>query len=265
MPSVSNIAIGANLAAAAGTKARHGMNESIARLSTGIRAMYGADSAGHSVGTTHNAQAKSYAAATRNIEDGISYAQTGESVLLEVANLAIRLRELGIAYDNNALLDSNQTAAQDSEAALIYDTIDALLDRTKFNGIEVVDSASAKQIGIAYEGNAGTAFNVGPNQAMTAMTSNADADGADGDADTVLSEVATGLGNIAADLTALKAFQGAASATSANLMATSARIIDTDFAEESTNLSRQRFMMQAALKIQQIENSQKGSVLNLLA
>ena len=51
---------------------------------------------------------------------------------------------------------------------------------------------------------------------MTAQTSNADADGADGDADTVLSEVATGLGNIAADLTALKAFQGAASATSAN-------------------------------------------------
>ena len=59
MPSVSNIAIGANMAAAAGTKARHGMNESIARLSTGIRAMYGGDSAGHSVGTTHNAQAKS--------------------------------------------------------------------------------------------------------------------------------------------------------------------------------------------------------------
>ena len=51
MPSVSNIAIGANMAAAAGTKARHGMNESIARLSTGIRAMYGGDSAGHSVGT----------------------------------------------------------------------------------------------------------------------------------------------------------------------------------------------------------------------
>jgi hypothetical protein len=37
MPSVSNIAIGANMAAAAATKARHGMNESIARLSTGVR------------------------------------------------------------------------------------------------------------------------------------------------------------------------------------------------------------------------------------
>ena len=40
MPSVSNIAIGANMAAAAASKARHGMNESIARLSTGVRAMY---------------------------------------------------------------------------------------------------------------------------------------------------------------------------------------------------------------------------------
>ena len=74
MPSVSNIAIGANLAAAAADKARHGMNESITRLSTGIRAMYGGDSAGHSVGTTHSADGKSHAAATRNIEDGISYA-----------------------------------------------------------------------------------------------------------------------------------------------------------------------------------------------
>ena len=46
MPSVSNIAIGANMAAAAAQKARHGMNESIARLSTGVRAMYGGDAAG---------------------------------------------------------------------------------------------------------------------------------------------------------------------------------------------------------------------------
>ena len=263
MPSVSNIAIGANLAAAAGTKARHGMNESIARLSTGIRAMYGADSAGHSVGTTHNAQAKSYAAATRNIEDGISYAQTGESVLLEVANLAIRLRELGIAYDNNALLDSNQTAAQDSEAALIYDTIDALLDRTKFNGVEVVDSASAKQIGIAYEGNAGTAFNVGPNQAMTAQGGNTAA-GADGTADTLLGEVAEALGNIAADLTALKAFQGAASATSANLAATAARIMDTDYAEETASLTKNAILNQAALSMTAQANQAQSSILSVL-
>ena len=264
MPSVSNIAIGANMAAAAGSKARHGMNESIARLSTGIRAMYGGDSAGHSVGTTHNAQAKSYAAATRNIEDGISYAQTGESVLLEVANLAIRLRELGVAYDNNGLLDANQTAAQDAEAALIFDTVDALLTNTKFNNVAVVGSAGAVQKGIAYEGNSGTTFNVGPNTNIAAVTGNSAADGADGHADTLLGSVATALGNIAADLTALKAFQGAASATSANLMATSARIIDTDFAEETASLTKNAILNQAALSMAAQANQAQSAILSVL-
>ena len=63
MPSVSNIAIGANMAAAAANKARHGMNESIARLSTGVRAMYGADAAGHSMGKSIQAVGASYAQA----------------------------------------------------------------------------------------------------------------------------------------------------------------------------------------------------------
>ena len=92
MPSVSNIAIGGNMAAAAASKARHGMNESIARLSTGVRAMYGGDAAGTSTGHAVAADGKGYAQAARNIEDGISFAQMGESVLKEVANLLTRMR-----------------------------------------------------------------------------------------------------------------------------------------------------------------------------
>ena len=45
MTSVSTIAVGANMAAAGGAKARHGMTEAIARLSTGVRSMYGGDAA----------------------------------------------------------------------------------------------------------------------------------------------------------------------------------------------------------------------------
>ena len=39
MTSVSNVAIGSRMAGAAASMARHGMNEAIARLSTGKRAM----------------------------------------------------------------------------------------------------------------------------------------------------------------------------------------------------------------------------------
>ena len=49
----------------------------------------------------------------------MSFAQQGESVLLEVANLAQRLRELAITADNAAILDANQEAALNSEAKFV--------------------------------------------------------------------------------------------------------------------------------------------------
>ena len=132
MPSVSNIAIGAALAGTAADKARHGMNESIARLSTGVRAMYGGDAAGHSVGTTLTAKSKSFSAAVRNIEDGISMLQQSEALLLEVANLATRGMELGIQENGmtSALGTSAQIAALDDEVMVLTDTIDSLLTNT---------------------------------------------------------------------------------------------------------------------------------------
>jgi|TARA_B100001939_G_scaffold332270_1_gene331135 flagellin len=253
------------MAAAAATKARHGMNESIARLSTGIRAMYGGDAAGYSVGTVHSAEAKSYASSTRNIENGISYAQTGESVLLEVANLAQRIRELAIADDNAALLDSNQIAALDAEAALLGDAIDKILDNTKFNGVEILDSAASKSVAINYSGDASSVTStVGPSQALTAMAGITDATGADTTADTFLGTVAAALGNIAADLTALKAFQGAASATSANLSAASARIMDTDYATETASLTKNSILNQAALSMAAQANNAQSAILSVL-
>ena len=59
MPSVSNIAVGAAMAGAAAQKARHQMNESIARLSTGIRTMYGGDAAGQSIANSLGAKGAS--------------------------------------------------------------------------------------------------------------------------------------------------------------------------------------------------------------
>ena len=267
MPSVSNVAIGSNMAAAAASKARHGMNESIARLSTGIRAMYGGDAAGHSVGTVHNAESRSYAASTRNIEDAISYAQTGESVLLEVANLAQRIRELGIADSGNELLDSNQIAALDDEAAVLGNTIDDILDNTKFNGVEVVDSAASKSVSINYTGDTSASakrHTVGAEQAITAMNGLGDAGNARALADTFLGTVSLALGNIAADLTALKAFQGAASSTSANLAAASARILDTDYATETASLTKNSILNQAALSMAAQANNAQSAILSVL-
>ena len=128
MPSVSNIAVGAAMAGAAASKARHQMNESIARLSTGIRSMYGGDAAGQSVANSLGARGASFAVAARNAEDGISFLQAAESVLLEMAALTTRLRELGIQYANNAILTLTDEAALNAEAQAIGDALNNVAD-----------------------------------------------------------------------------------------------------------------------------------------
>ena len=126
MTSVSNISIGARMAGGAAANARHGMNEAIARLSTGVRGMYGGDASGMSMAHNIKAKAMSYGAAARNAEDGISVAQTMESALMEVASLAARLRELATQARNEAIHTSNDKAAYNAEAKATSTAIEAL-------------------------------------------------------------------------------------------------------------------------------------------
>ena len=153
MPSVSNFSVGVMIMRGF-IKARHGMNESIARLSTGLRSMYGGDAAGQAVANTLQARSKSWAVAARNAEDGLSAAQTAESALLEIAALAQRLREIGTQADNESLMNSSSDlAALNAEATALGTAIDAIVSKATFNGISLLDtSAVSITIGVADDG-----------------------------------------------------------------------------------------------------------------
>ncbi len=263
MPSVSNIAVGALVAGAAASRARHGMNESIARLSTGKRTMYGGDAAGQSVASTLQSRSKSWAMAARNAEDGISAAQTAESALMEMASLFQRLRELAIQADNAALLDDNaDELALNAEAAAIGDAIDAIRDKATFNGISLLGS-SAVDLSIGVTDDGGT---------LTLRTSDAIADangisaaaGAEANADAGLEDIALSLGNIAAGISALKARQAVAYSASANLAAAAARIEDTDFAKETANLAKYSVLNQSAMAMVAQANQAQSAILAVL-
>jgi len=266
MPSVSNIAVGAAMAGAAASKARHQMNESIARLSTGIRSMYGGDAAGQSIANSLGAKGASFAVAARNAEDGISFLQAAESLLLEVAALTTRLRELGIQYANKDLLTTTDEAALDAEAIAIGDAIDGIADNVKFNGTQLIGSVAgggAITIGINDQGNTAT---VGT--ATTITITNTDnitgANGVDGSADTALGEIAKSLGNVAAGMSALKGYQAVASASSANLKAAAARIQDTDYALETANLTKAAILNQSAMAMVAQANQAQQAILTVI-
>ena len=266
MPSVSNIAVGAAMAGAAASKARHQMNESIARLSTGIRSMYGGDAAGQSIANSLGAKGASFAVAARNAEDGISFLQAAESLLLEVAALTTRLRELGIQYANKDLLTTTDEAALDAEAIAIGDAIDGIADNVKFNGTQLIGSVAgggAITIGINDQGNTAT---IGT--ATTISIANTDsitgANGVDGSADTALGEIAKSLGNVAAGMSALKGYQAVASASAANLKAAAARIQDTDYALETANLTKAAILNQSAMAMVAQANQAQQAILTVI-
>ena len=133
MASISNISVGANFAGNYAIKARHDMNASIMRLSSGNRTMAGGDAAGASVGGTLLARAKSHYVGARNTEDAISALLTAESAMHEIGALATRLRELGVQADNAAFQSTADIAAQTAEATMIFDAIFGIAAEVKFN------------------------------------------------------------------------------------------------------------------------------------
>ena len=82
MASVSNISVGASYAGNMAHKARHDMNASIMRLSSGSRTVMGGDAAGQSIGNNLMARSKSHYVAARNAEDGISALLVAEYLIL---------------------------------------------------------------------------------------------------------------------------------------------------------------------------------------
>ena len=263
MPSVSNIAVGAAMAGAAATKARHQMNESIARLSTGIRSMYGGDAAGQSVANSLGAKGASFAVAARNAEDGISFLQSAESVLLEMASLTTRLRELGIQYANNAILTLTDEAALNAEATAIGDALESVASKTTFNGVVMVGNATAITVGINDQSNTatiGTATSIV--NANTGLITGAN--GIEASADTALGDIAESLGNVAAGMAGLKGYQSVASNSAANLKAAAARIQDTDFALETAALTKASVLNQSAMAMVAQANQAQQTILAVI-
>ena len=263
MTSVSNVSIGANMAGAAAVKARHGMNEAIARLSTGRRSMYGGDAAGQSTAFQLKARGMSYAQAGRNTEDGISVAQTIESALMEIAALGQRLRELGVQAENSAIHSTDDVSASTAEVTAITETIDAIVTQTLFNGVALMSAGGSEEIAIGTTDTTANDFTVTSTQiAATSGTTTAGA--AIATANTLLGQVGVSLGNMAAAQSALKARQGVAYSTSANLLAAASRLEETDFASSSAHLAKSAILNQSAMAMVAQANQAQSAVLAVI-
>ena len=265
MASISNISVGASYAGNMAHKARHEMNASIMRLSSGSRTVMGGDAAGQSIGNNLMARAKSHYVAARNAEDGISALLTSEAALNEIANLAYRVREIGIQADNAALLSSSmEVTALNAEVAAIYDTINNIHDEVKFNE-KALNGEGEKTFSIGSSIDGTNNNTIQTNDAMTdAIEDFTTAADAEASADLILTDVALGLGHVAAGISSLKGRQAVSYASAASLEAAASRILDTDYARETANLTKNSVLNQSAMAMVAQANQAQSAILAVM-
>jgi flagellin-like hook-associated protein FlgL len=118
-------------------------SQAMQRLSTGVRVNSAKDDAAAlAISTGLISQTRGMTQAIRNVQDGISLAQTAESTVTSAINMVQRMRELALQSANGTLTDANRQALQ-----LEFDSningINSALKASNFNGIKLFDGSAS--------------------------------------------------------------------------------------------------------------------------
>ena len=241
-----------------------------ARLASGLRIASAADdAAGLGISERMRAQIRSYGAAARNAQDGISLAQTAEGALNEVSSNLIRMRELAIQSANGTLTTDDRNTL-DSEFQALVEEIDRIATTTEFNGLSLLNSSSAVSIQVGLD--SGDTIDIDLQDVQdTAL-------GIDSDDVQTISAAEASLSNIDDAINTVNEARGELGAASnriasslrsilnarENLSAAESRIRDVDVAAETADLTRNSILQQAATSVLAQANAQPQLALSLL-
>ena len=263
-------------------RATDALSTSMQRLSSGLKINSAKDdAAGLQIATRMAAQIRGGTQAIQNANDGISVAQTAEGALQASTDILQRMRELAVKARNGTNSTADQTATN-SEFAQMSDEITRISASTNLNGKNLLDgSAGTMQLQVG--ANTGSA-----NRIDLVLSSKFDAVSLSVGSGTVVLTGATSAtlsANIDNAITAIDAALASINATRANLgasqnrltstisnlqniventTAAQGRVQDTDFAQETANLTKQQTLQQASTSVLAQANQLPSAVLKLL-
>ncbi|MFV0575285.1 MAG: flagellin [Vibrio sp.] len=263
------------------------LSKSMERLSTGFRINSAADdAAGLQIANRLEAQSRGMSVAMRNAQDGISMLQTAEGAMDEMTNIAYRMNDLATQAANGTNSDEDIAALQ-SEFDALGKQLSDIHENTNFGGSQLFSLKSADSNPPAGKLAAGLDLQVGStsDEAITVNVADqidslvkAIGDGTagngilsfklDGDtANKTASDAMIALSEGNATTPSLIDLLGSArSALGAqinnlnhtmtnlgnmteNVEAAKGRIMDTDFAAESGNMSKNQMLMQSGAQM----------------
>jgi flagellin len=237
MAQVINTNVASLFAGAALNKSANALLTAQQRLSSGLRINSAKDDpTGMVTATGYDSQVRGANQAMRNANDGISTAQINDGYHQQVLENLQRLREIAVQLGGTAA--GTETTALVAENTRIL----ALAGNT---GAVVVNS------------NGGTVTGVGTKATVAGTLTIAGID-------TDITAVTTARATYGADMATFQSAINALAAQSVNTSAAYSRVMDTDYASETTAMTRNQILQQAGIAALAQANQNPSNVLSLL-
>jgi flagellin len=241
MAQVINTNVASLFAGAALNRSANALLTAQQRLSSGLRINSAKDDVTGMVNAAgFDKQIRGSNQAIRNANDGISKAQIADGYHQQVYENLMRLREL-------AVQDGGTIAAGNKEAAAL------VAEDTRILAL-ITDQTT-----VVVNANGGTVTATGTKATLAATATDTVTN-----IDTDITSVTTARATYGADMVTFQSAINALGAQSVNASAAFSRIMDTDYAAETTNMTRNQILQQAGIASLAQSNQNPSMVLSLL-
>jgi flagellin len=205
----------------------------------------------------------------KNLNDGISMNQVAEGYTTEISDLTQRARELSVQSNNGVMSDSDRSALQ-AEFSQIQGEVKRLTSSANFNGQDLLNKEST--VAFQVDANAGDQISLQTHDLDAQL---ADFFSADISTATGAQNAISTMDNSLASVNTIRAEYGATTNRlesagenllnkQENLEASKSRILDTDYAQTTSDLTKNMILNQAGIAMQGYTNFSQNQVMSLL-
>ncbi|MCH8539025.1 MAG: flagellin FliC [Alkalimonas sp.] len=255
------------------TNATSGLSTSFERLSSGYRINRAADdAAGLVISGTLTNQISGLNQAVRNANDAVSLIQVSDSAIDEMNNSIQRMRTLAIQAENG-INDESDLEALQQEFAQSKSLLNSIAEKTEFGGIKLLDG-TAGMLDFMIGSEAGQKISIDMTTSYSTSANDLALDDIsliEDDAETVLAALDNALLKLDSARTDYGAIQNSLIATiknltnvSENVAGSRSRIKDTDYARETTELTRTQILQQSSTSVLSQANQRPQAALLVL-
>jgi flagellin len=262
------------------------MGKSLEKLSTGLRINRSSDdAAGLAISENLRTQVRGTSQAMRNAQDGTSMLQIAEGASNEISSVLQRMRELAVQSANDTLTSTERTYSH-REFDALRNEINRIAAVTNYNNVDLISSVSGRFGSAGATSNTAFWIDAGATTGidsititiatMTTTSLSSGLTGAtlttQGDAtdsitaiDQAINSVNSNRANIGAYVNRLEHAINNLMVSNTNQAAAESLIRDVDFAQETTEFTKNQILVQSGTAMLAQSNMAPQSVLSLVS